>query len=103
MAAFEWDPNKDRENFAKHHVSFAAAASIWDGAVLERTDNRRDYGETRLVAFGETSGVVLSVVYTWRAGARRLISARKADRRERRAYEDELRKRTQPPDRLGAP
>lgn len=89
MSGFEWDPKKEAKN-ASRHVDFSTASRIWDGPVLERPDNRRDYGEDRIVAFGAVDDLVLAVVYTWRAQKRRIISARKADRRERRGYQDAI-------------
>jgi uncharacterized DUF497 family protein len=47
---------------------------------------RRDYGERRISAIGRIEEDVLFVVYTWRSGSRRIISARLANRRERNAY-----------------
>ncbi len=47
---------------------------------------RRDYGERRLVSIGEIDGEVFAIVYTWRGANRRIISARRARRRERDAY-----------------
>lgn len=59
---------------------------LFDGAVLALRDIRRDYGETRVQAIGEVGGMILLCVYTDRAAARRIISLRRANRRERHAY-----------------
>jgi uncharacterized DUF497 family protein len=59
---------------------------IFAGPTLEFRDDRRDYGETRIGAYGEVSGVVLFVVYTRRGTSRRLISAMKAGTHEREIY-----------------
>ncbi len=81
---FEWDERKRASNLAKHEIDFVDAVSIFDGPVLEVADDRRDYGEQRIIALGRTSAGRFSVViYTWRGGAtlgrrRRIISARKA-------------------------
>jgi len=83
---FEWDPRKRRSNLAKHGVDFLGAARIFDGPVLQKRDNRRDYGEARIIAFGAVEGAVLAVVFTWRGANRRLISARAASREERDQY-----------------
>jgi hypothetical protein len=48
--------------------------------------DRHIYGERRIVALGEIEGEVFVVVYTWRGTYRRIISARRANRRERDAY-----------------
>ena len=84
--AFEWDPQKNRANIAKHGVGFLDARRIFDGPLLEREDDRFDYGETRIIAYGEVSGVVLAVVYVWRGKNRRLISARRATKDESGAW-----------------
>jgi uncharacterized DUF497 family protein len=83
---FEWDENKRQSNLSKHGIDFVDAAKIFNRPVLERVDNRYDYGETRIVALGEENGVVLFVVYTWRGEVRRIISARRATKRERNKY-----------------
>jgi len=83
MADFEWDPRKASQNRRKHGIEFTTATLIWEGLVLERIDSRRDYGEIR----------VLTVVYTRRANARRLISARRANSRETSLYEAEISRR----------
>ncbi len=46
-------------------------------------DDRADYGETRIKAIGEVDGIVLAVIYTDREDVRWIISARKANRKER--------------------
>jgi len=83
---FEWDEQKRRANLAEHGIDFAAAKRIFDGPVVEQIDDREDYGELRLGAFGQIDGVVLAVVYTWRGENRRLISVRRAEKREQEKY-----------------
>lgn len=83
---FEWDDGKNRRNLAKHGVDFEAAKRVFGGPCLEKPDVRREYGEQRLICVGIVDDVELVVVYTWRSGARRLISARRAHDRERKAY-----------------
>jgi hypothetical protein len=83
---FEWDPAKNAANFAKHGIDFADAVLIFEGPVLERPDNRLDYGEMRMIAYGAVGEHEIVVVYTIRGGSRRIISARRAHRNERKAY-----------------
>lgn len=97
MDNFEWDQNKESRNIRKHHLDFTTASLIWDGPVFERPDNRCDYGEVRIVSFGEVQGRVLVVVFTWRREARRIISARRANAREKAFYEAEIKRRSRPP------
>jgi uncharacterized DUF497 family protein len=86
--AVEWDAAKNAANIAKHGVDFEDAIRIFEAPVLESTDERRDYGEVRTVAFGVVDDRELVVVYTVRGEHRRIISARRAHRRERKAYRE---------------
>ena len=88
LVEVEWDPEKARSNLAKHGVSFAdAALALEDEAALTMREDQ-DADEQRFVAMGlDPLGRVLLVVYTYRDEALRIISARKATRRERIHYE----------------
>jgi uncharacterized DUF497 family protein len=97
MADFKWDPKKEALNIEKRNLDFASASQIWDGPIVAKVDERRDYGETRIIATGEFDGSVLVVVYTWRGETRRIISARKANSREKRLYEEEIARRGRAP------
>jgi uncharacterized DUF497 family protein len=90
---FQWDPEKDAANQAKHLVGFRQAAEIFRGFRLTREDARRDYGERRFIALGIYDGVVLRVVYTLRDGDIRIISAWKASRHDREVYAQAQRRR----------
>lgn len=90
MTLCSWHPHKREANLRKHGIDFLAACRIFDGPTVEFDDDHRDYGERRIGAFGEADGLVMFVVYTWRAGRRRLISARKAGRDEREAYRNAI-------------
>ena len=79
----EWDDEKHSRNVALRGVGFDAGATIFAGAVVEWPDERRDYGEARVRAVGMCNGEVLHVVFTDRGDVRRIISVRKANRRER--------------------
>ena len=86
MADFEWDPEKNRRNVAKHGISFAEAAAIFDGPVLTAEDEG-EYDEIRERSYGLLRGVVLvCVVHTLRNGKIRIISARKATKAERTLF-----------------
>ena len=87
---FEWDEAKSLRNLLQRGFDFVYAASIFDGPTLELDDNRINYAERRIRAIGRVDGDVLFVVYTWRNSARRIISARRANRRERNAYREAL-------------
>jgi len=84
---FEWDEEKARANLSKHRVSFLTAAEIFAHEILERIDDRENYGEIRWIALGRVDLEVYRVVYTWRGeNLIRIISAQKASRDEREIY-----------------
>jgi uncharacterized DUF497 family protein len=92
---FVWDPGKSAANLAARGFDFAFATLIFDGPTLEQADRREDYGEHRVVAIGLAQVIVLTVVYTDRRVRegdieRRIISARRSNRRERKAYQAAL-------------
>jgi uncharacterized protein len=80
---------QERATLERRGFDFEYAARIFEGTVLERED-RRDYDERRIVSVGQIEGDVFVVVYTWRGNRRRIISARRASRRERDAYRQEF-------------
>jgi hypothetical protein len=89
---FEWDPEKSEANLRERGFDFAFASLIFEGSTLEKQDRRRDYGEVRIVATGLADGIALTVAYTDRLDdegerVRRIISARRSNRRERKAYQ----------------
>jgi uncharacterized DUF497 family protein len=84
---YEWDESKRAANLAQHGVDFMAAEDFeWDTAV-ETIDDRFDYGEERWVALGHIRERVYVLVYTNRTEAIRIISLRKANKRESEFYE----------------
>lgn len=86
---FVWDPRKARSNRAKHGLSFHEAARAFRDPLSVTTRDPRPYPEERLVLLGKSDiGRLVVVVHTCREGEIRLISARKATRRERREYEE---------------
>jgi hypothetical protein len=89
---FEWDPEKSEANLRERGFDFAFATLVFEGSTLEKQDRRRDYGEVRIVATGLADGIALTVAYTDRLDdegerVRRIISARRSNRRERKAYQ----------------
>ena len=84
---FEWDPVKASRNVEKHAVDFDTAAEIFEDPDLFVVIDSRTYGERRYQAIGVSRGVILLVAYTMRGdNICRIISARRASRRERAAY-----------------
>lgn len=89
LLRLEWDPEKAASNLAKHGVSFDEASAVF-GDPLARIveDPRHSGGERRFVLLGYSEQHrLLAVMFTDRAEVIRLISARRATRRERREYE----------------
>ena len=86
---FEWDENKNQSNWIKHKIDFADAIHVFlDENRLEREDTRKNYGESRFQTIGTTEQGIMFVIYTERDGNTiRIISARKANSRERKAYD----------------
>ena len=81
-----FDPAKDVINLAKHGISLAAAAEIeWD-TLYAVPDTRQAYGEERMVGIGYIGLRLFVVVYVDRDDVRRIISLRKANRREENRY-----------------
>ena len=72
---FEWDGPKAQANLAKHGVDFVLATLVFAGPHRIMQDERAYQGETRYKAVGEADGRPLFVVFTWREGRRRIISA----------------------------
>ena len=84
----EHDPVKAAANLKKHGVSFADAGGVLFDPEALTVEDIGAVGEPRFVTIGlGSTGEVLVVVYTYRDNEPRLISARRATRRERKTYE----------------
>ena len=82
----DFDPGKDATNLSKHGLSLAAAAELsWDAALVW-IDNRADYGEVRMVALAPIGDILCFVAFVDRESTRRIISLRRANRREVNHY-----------------
>ncbi len=84
---YDWDESKRVANLAKHGVDFIEAEDFDWKTAIEAQDNRIDYGEERWVALGFIGHRLHILIYTRRKGAIRLISLRRANKREREYYE----------------
>jgi uncharacterized protein len=82
--AFEWDEAKRRANIEEHAIDFEDAADIFSRPYLRIRSDRND--EMRFVAIGCIKDIEIAVVYTIRADACRIISARRARMNEREDY-----------------
>lgn len=84
---FEWDSDKAAANVSRHGVSFELAMLVFlDNGRLIKLDERFDYGEERIITMGHVNNRLHVVVYTQTNDTIRIISARKANRRERKRY-----------------
>ena len=82
----EFDAEKDQINKSKHGLSLVFAVELdWENALVW-VDTRREYGEARIIALAPSTGILYYVAYVDRAGVRRIISLRRANRREVKHY-----------------
>ena len=82
----EFDPAKVVTNLAKHGVSLALAAELDWEAALVWIDNRFEYGELRVIALAPKTGILYYAAFVERGEVRRIISLRRANRREVEHY-----------------
>ena len=87
---FEWDEKKAKTNATKHGVRFEEAATVFaDPLSLTIPDPAHSQAEDRFIILGEShTGKLLVVVHTERGDNLRIISTRRASRRERKDYEE---------------
>ncbi len=83
----EFDDAKDDANRAKHGLPLALGAVVLENLIGEVMDDRRDYGEVRINAFGLIAGRLYACTYTKRGSVYRIISLRKASRQEQRLWQ----------------
>ncbi len=88
MYTYEWDERKRLANLAKHKLNFLDASVVFDDPfAIELFDERRDYGEDRLVIIGMFKTLVVAlVIYTEEGQVRRIISFRRATKKEEAIY-----------------
>lgn len=84
---YSWDEDKNHSNIRRRRLAFEDAVRIFEGATVERVDDRFDYGEVRVYAIGLVRGLEMTVIYTDRDDdTRHIISAWRAEPHERRYY-----------------
>ena len=90
MLLFEWDPNKAKENIETHGISFDEASTAFgDTLSLAIYDPLHSEEEDRFILIGNSHrNRLLVIVHTERAENIRIISARKATKKERKQYEE---------------
>jgi uncharacterized protein len=88
--SIEFDPAKDKANRAAHGVSLALAEQLdWDAALVW-VDDRFEYEELRMVALAPETSILYCVAFVERGDTRRIISLRRATRREVTHYVESI-------------
>lgn len=86
----EFDPAKDAANQKKHGVSLVMAVELDWEAALVWVDDRIEYNETRIIALAPKTEILYYVAFVDRGEMRRIISLRRANRREVKHYVQSL-------------
>ena len=81
-----FDPIKRVATLHLRSLDFADASLVFAGPTLDFTDSRQDYGEPRVQTVGYLAGRMVMIVWTPRGKARRIISMRHCNDRERKIY-----------------
>ncbi len=81
--AVTFDPKKRAATLAERGLDFKDAALVFAGTTFEVEDERKNYGETRIICFGVLRGRIVVVGYTPRGADRHVFSMRKANDREK--------------------
>ena len=85
---YEWDENKAASNLRKHGILFSDAVAVFEDEMALSREDIDAFEEQRFVVTGmDFIGRILTVAHTYRYGTIRLISARRATKKERKTYE----------------
>jgi len=88
---YHWDPVKAKANVKKHDVEFADAAGVFDDPDAVTIEDPDSEGEQRFISIGlDVLGRIMVVAYTYRGEDIRVISARKATKKEVKSYEKRI-------------
>jgi len=83
---FEWDENKRRINLREHGLNFEDAHRAFSEDAFVITDDREDYDEERYILLGLIHERIVVIAFTVRGDVIRIISMRKANKREQKSY-----------------
>ena len=83
----EFDPAKRKSTYEDRGLDMARADEVFEGPHDTVEDARHDYGEPRFITVGVLDARLVFVAWTPRGAARRIISMRKANARERRLHD----------------
>lgn len=84
---YDFDPAKSERNLQERGFDFDLASLVFESNPVVFRDDRRDYGEVRMIALGEIDGNLYKVTFTDRGEVRRIISAHRASRQEIRRWQ----------------
>ena len=87
---FTWSERKRAINIKQHGLDFVDASRVFEGATFTFEDDRFAYGEQRFETLGLLAGIPVSIVHTETEHEIRIISFRKATRREANLYYDQV-------------
>jgi uncharacterized DUF497 family protein len=77
-----FDPAKRHKTLEERGLDFLDASVVFAGTTVEVEDTRKNYGEQRIICFGQLAGRIVVVGYTPRGAERHIFSMRKANERE---------------------
>jgi len=83
---FTWSETKRAANLKAHGLDFVDAPRVFEGVTFTFEDDRFSYGEQRFVTLGLLAGVPVSIAHTETDNEIRIISFRKASKRETNIY-----------------
>ena len=86
-----YDPAKREKTLRERGVDFEEAAEVFAGPTFDGLDDRKNYGERRIITAGYLRSRMMIVVWTLRGDVRHIISMRKANDREKARYGQRLR------------
>ena len=88
---YQWDPVKAETNVKKHGVEFSDAVGVFEDPTAITIEDPQAEGEQRFLSMGmDVLGRIIVVAYTYRGDCVRLISARKASKKEVKVYEGRI-------------
>lgn len=87
---FTWNETKRKSNLADHGLDFSDAPRVFEGLTYTFEDDRFAYNEQRFVTLGLLNGVSVSIVHKESEYEIRVISFRKATKREAQIFRDQI-------------
>lgn len=83
---FIWNEKKRQKNIQKHGLDFAELKIVFQGPLVTKIDDRKNYGKIRWISLGNMAGTIVILVYTEIKNEIRFISARRASKNETTIY-----------------